>query len=251
MLTAHRLRRTWHREVDRFIALSEFSRQKFIAAGLPTSRIAVKPNFVSADVHVKHEVGDYMLFVGRLVDYKGIEVIVKAWEQLAMPVPLRIIGDGPAAPIVNDAAAKNRAIQYLGYLSRPEIFTHLLNARAMLFPSLLYENFPLSVIEAFASGVPVIASRLGAPAEIVEDSRTGLHVRPGDAADLAAKVEWAWTHPSQFAAMGQQAHQSFKDNYSAERNYELLMAIYHAAISENRTSLDISSGTEPATGAVA
>ena len=95
----------------------------------------------------------------------------------------------------------------------------MLNAAFVVVPSRVYETFGRVAVEAFACGTPVIASRLGALAEIVADGRTGLHFTPGDAADLAAKVAWAWAHPEEMAAMGRRARAEYEARYTPERNY--------------------------------
>jgi glycosyltransferase involved in cell wall biosynthesis len=115
-------------------------------------------------------------------------------------------------------------------LPREEVTAALKGARFVLFTSEWYETFGMAIIEAFACGVPVICSRLGAMQEIVEDGRTGLHFAPGDAGDLAAKVEWAWAHPEEMAAMGRAARAEYEAKYTAERNYEMLMEIYGKAL---------------------
>ena len=107
-------------------------------------------------------------------------------------------------------------------------------ARCLVFTSEWYENFPVTIVEAFARGVPVICSRLGAMEEIVADGRTGLHFTPGKAGDLAAKVEWAWTHPEEMAAMGRAARAEYEAKYTAERNYAMLIEIYQRAIATHR-----------------
>ncbi|HXG31487.1 MAG TPA: glycosyltransferase family 4 protein, partial [Thermodesulfobacteriota bacterium] len=99
-------------------------------------------------------------------------------------------------------------------------------SQVLVFPSEWYEGFPMTVAESYACGLPVIASRLGAMAEIVDDGRTGLLFEPGNPEDLAAKVEWAWTHPKEMAEMGQEARREYEERYTAERNYEILMGIY-------------------------
>jgi glycosyltransferase involved in cell wall biosynthesis len=103
-------------------------------------------------------------------------------------------------------------------------------ARVLLFPSEWYENFPVTIAEAFACGVPVICSRLGAMQEIVEDGRTGLHCLPGDAADLAEKLDWAWEHPARVQMMGKEARQEYENKYTAAKNYPILMDIYQHAM---------------------
>jgi glycosyltransferase involved in cell wall biosynthesis len=103
-------------------------------------------------------------------------------------------------------------------------------AYLLVLPSEWYETFGRVAIESFARGTPVVAAGLGAIAEIVADRATGLHFRPGDAADLAAKVEWAWEHPGEMAEMGNNARRDFERKYSREPNYERLMEIYEKAI---------------------
>ena len=94
MVGVHRSLRTWTNMVDCYIALTEFSRQKMISGGLPAERIRVKPNFVLPDPGPKSGAGDYAVFVGRLVNSKGILAMLEAWKQLPN-VPLHILGDGP------------------------------------------------------------------------------------------------------------------------------------------------------------
>jgi len=116
-------------------------------------------------------------------------------------------------------------IRMLPHLSQKECFHVIKGARFLVWPSRA-ETFGLVAVESFACGTPVIASRSNAMAEVVEDKKTGLHFEAGDAEDLAAKVEWAWTHPRDMAAMGRAARAEYKSKYTAERNYELLMQIY-------------------------
>ena len=119
---------------------------------------------------------------------------------------------------------------FFGQLPRDEVIAAMKGARCLIFPSEWYENFPMTIVESFACGVPVIASRLGAMQEIVEDGRAGLHFTPGDSEDLAAKVNWAWTHPSEMEEMGRQARAEYEFKYTAERNYQMLMEIYRRVI---------------------
>jgi glycosyltransferase involved in cell wall biosynthesis len=109
----------------------------------------------------------------------------------------------------------------------------LRGSRFLIWPSEgYYETFGLVAIEAFACGIPVVASRIGVMAEIVNEGRTGLLFEPGDAYDLAAKVEWAWTHPKEMEEMGRAARREYEAKYTAERNYEALMRIYEIACAQ-------------------
>jgi glycosyltransferase involved in cell wall biosynthesis len=232
MVGVHRRLRTWTNMVDCYIALTEFARAKLIEGGLPADRIRVKPNFVLPDPGPKQARGDYALFVGRLVIAKGVLSMIKAWAQMPRPVPLVIAGDGPCRAQLESElkAGKLPSVNYLGRLSRQDTLAAMKNARFLIFPSEWYEGFPVTMAEAFASGVPVICSRLGSMQEIVADGRTGLHFQAGDPQDLAKKVEWAWEHPEEMDAMGHQARLEFEKKYTAARNIEMLEEIYESAI---------------------
>jgi len=227
MLTLHRLLGTWQERVDAYIVFTEFFRQKFIEAGLPCKKIFLKPHFLGTDPGMKQNDGDYALFVGRLAREKGVATLLKAWESLGH-VPLWVGGAGPMEQDVRRFSQTHQSIHMLPYLSQKECFEMIKGARFLVWPSGA-ETFGLVAIESFACGTPVIASRSNAMAEVVEDKKTGLHFEPGDPEDLAAKVEWAWTHPREMAAMGRAARAEYKSKYTAERNYQLLMEIYSQA----------------------
>jgi glycosyltransferase involved in cell wall biosynthesis len=228
MLQVHRVRGTWSHDVGGYVALTNFARDKFIEGGLPASRIGVKPNFLESDPGKRCSSGGFALFVGRLSAEKGAEVLLQAWQKLKGTIPLVIMGDGPLRePLESEAAARNLSnITFAGWRSRGEILSAMKSASLLITPSLWYEGFPMTVVEAFACGIPVICSRLGGLREIVEDGSTGLHFSPGDAEDLAGKLDLLWTQPARLAEMGRAAREEYKGNYTAERNYELMMQIY-------------------------
>jgi glycosyltransferase involved in cell wall biosynthesis len=229
MVTAHRLLKTWQRRVDAYIVFTECFRQKFIAAGLPPGRIFVKPHFLTSDPGMKQSGGTYALYLGRLAPEKGVATLLNAWKTLPH-IPLRIQGEGSMENEVSSFAEANPSVRLSPRLSRRECFEVIKGARFVVWPCEgYYEAFGLVAIEAFACGVPVIASRIGAMREIVEDKRTGLHFTPGDAEDLAAKVEWAWTHPREMDAMGRLARAEYQAKYTAEQNYPRLLEIYQQA----------------------
>jgi glycosyltransferase involved in cell wall biosynthesis len=226
---SHRLARTWSRGVDRFIALSEFSRRKFIEGGLPAERIAVKPNFV-ADPGQGRGQGGYLVFIGRLSEEKGVQTLLAAWSRLPAPVQLKIIGDGPLASEVKAASEKIPAIEWLGRRSLEEVLRTIGDAVGVVLPSICYENFPRTLAEAYAKGTPVVASRLGALVELVDDGRTGLSFAAGDPDDLAAKVVQLMATPAARAEMRRACRLEYEQKYTAERNYAALMAIYEQAL---------------------
>ncbi len=233
MIARHRGQGTWRTKVDRFIALTEFARAKFGEAGFPAEKIAVKPNFVE-DGGTRAPEGDRhgALFVGRLSPEKGIGTLLAAWRDL--DAPLRIAGDGPLLSMARGTASPN--VMPLGNLPPEAVNQEMARAAFLVMPSQSYEGFPMTLAEAFCRGLPVIASRLGAMAEIVEDRVTGLHFAPGDAHDLAAKARWAADHPEEMRRMGANARRVYVERYAPEVNYEKLLAIYQAAIRERGPS---------------
>ncbi len=236
VLTVHRALGTWTRMVNIYIALTEFARQKFIQGGLPAEKIVLKPHFVSpdpgpAEMHDR----SYALFVGRLSAEKGVDTMLAAWEKLAGHVPLNIVGDGPLAPRVAEAAKHLPGVRWLGQRPPNEVHALMGEAALLVVPSLAYETFGRVAIEAFARGTPVIAPETGAIAELVDSGRTGLHCRPGDPENLAARVAWLWSHPGKITEMGREARYEFERKYTAERNYQMLMQIYTLMIGKVQT----------------
>jgi len=234
MLTFHRAIGTWNRLVDVYIALSAFARDKFIAGGLPPAKVVVKPNFVECDSPSRHEAGEGALFVGRFWPEKGVRTLLEAWRRLPQPVPLDLLGDGPERAEL-EALAPREAVSFHGRVPRTTTLAAMRRAQFLVFPSEWYEGLPMTIVEAFACGLPVIASRLGTMSEVVTDGRTGLLFTPGDAVDLAAKVEWARSHPREMSEMGRAARVAFESTYTASRNLEALIGIYERAINETRS----------------
>jgi glycosyltransferase involved in cell wall biosynthesis len=216
---------------DAFIALSEFASQKFVAGGVPTGKVFVKPNFVYPDPGVRSTDGNCAIYVGRLSAEKGLHTLLAAWKQLRSRIPLSIVGDGPLLDELRRKSAelKLHSITFHGRLPHPQTTEAIKSSRFLIASSECYENCPMGIIEAFACGVPVIGSALGAMQSMIDDGRTGLHFTPRDAADLASQVDWAWTHPERMQEMGKEARLEFQSKYTAEKSYARLMEIYQRA----------------------
>jgi glycosyltransferase involved in cell wall biosynthesis len=230
MLLYHRARGTWRHDVDLFVALTDFARNKLIEGGVPADRITVKPNFVEWGVDAPtgglDAERDCMLYVGRLSEEKGIRTLIAAWNASDELLPLRIVGDGPLKEEVLRAAATNPRIRWLGYLPASEVRQLLRGARALVLTSECYEMFPLVVLEAFSMAVPVIASRSGAIESIVEDGKTGLLFNAASSSDLVEKVRWATANRDAMSGMGETSRAVYLERYTGAVNYEQLRAVY-------------------------
>ncbi|HSH78968.1 MAG TPA: glycosyltransferase [Herpetosiphonaceae bacterium] len=229
MITIHRLLRTWDHMVDLYVALTEFARKKFIQGGIPADKIVVKPNCVYPDPGIGGGAGGYILFVGRLSAEKGVSTLLDAWQQVGRGRRLCVVGEGPLRSVVEEASRRMPEIEYLGRQDLAEVYRLMGDAKAVVFPSEWYETFGRVAIEAFAKQTPVVAARIGAIAEVVDDGRTGLLFEPGNVGDLCRQLEWVWSHPGAMVEMGQEARREYEAKYTASRNYEMLMEIYELA----------------------
>lgn len=230
MVEYHRSRNTWREKVDCFIALTDFAKEKFVQAGFPADKIAIKPNFIDAGPVADFPRGGYALFVGRLSREKGAGLLLEAWEQLAGAIPLKIVGEGPLGPEIAGKAALIPAVEALGRRSRSEVLSLMRKAMVLVLPSLCYEGLPMTVVEAYSVGLPVIASDLGSMSSLIDHGRTGLHFRCGDARDLAGQIEWILANPDKLSAMRLECRAEFEAKYTAGKNYQMLMDIYQRVI---------------------
>jgi glycosyltransferase involved in cell wall biosynthesis len=227
-IEVHRRLKTWTSGVSVFVALSQFARQKFVEAGLPAGRIRVKPNFVLPPSRTREGAGSHVLFLGRLSQEKGVDLLLGAWsESLGR---LLIAGDGPARlSLEKQTVSHGDSIEFLGALSRERCMDLLRDARALVVPSRWYEGFPVVIAEAYAHGVPVIGPALGVFPEIVSHRETGLLFAPRDAASLAARIQ-ELKDPATSIRMGHNARRRYEERYTPQRNLELLLDVYERAI---------------------
>jgi len=226
----YRQKRRWAENVDLFIALTDFARQKYIEAGLPPEQIVVKPNFVFEQPASTHAIRSGAIFIGRLKYEKGVDVLLNAWRRLP-EVPLHVYGDGPeAAKFVAAQESKQLpSIQLYGQRTQAECQGALAQAQFLVMTSRVYEGFPRVIVEAYACGRPVIVPRLGGMAAVVEEGMTGLLYRPGDASDLVEKVRWLMAHPDELARMSEHTLRTYHARYSPKINREQLLDIYAQA----------------------
>lgn len=227
MVSIHRAIGTWSGRVDAYIALSQFARAKFVAGGLPAERIHVKPNFLSTDPGAGTHRGGYALYVGRLSVEKGVNVLLDAWKQIGKTIPLKIVGAGPLEARLANLPP---SVEWLGRRSRDEVLRMMRDASFLVVPSACYENFPMTMVEAFATGLPVIGSDHGSVAELIAEDRNGYRFLANSAEALAMRVEHAVAHPHDLRALGNGARAEYEAKYTASANHAALMSIYDASL---------------------
>ncbi len=237
MQVAHRALGTWSDVVDIYVAPSRFARDLFVDAGLDPERVMVKPNFVAPDPGMRQETGEGVLFAGRLAPEKGVLTLLEAWKALP-DIRLRIAGDGPLrrelARIIEAEGLSDR-VELLGPQSPERILELIADSRCLVFPSQWYETFGRVAAEAFACGVPVVASRLGAMAEVVSDGVTGRLFESGNAQALAEAVRQVMTRDDH-QAYRTNARKAYEQHYTPEANLELLLEVYDRAMTTGSRS---------------
>ena len=245
MLATHRVLKTYANAVDAYIAMSQFSRQKLVSAGLPAEKLELKPNFVSPDPGAGPGQGGYAMYLGRLSPEKGVHVLLDAWRRVDPSIPLKVVGNGPLAELVRAAADANPNVEWLPGRSDAQIRGLLGDAMFLVMPSVNYEGFPKTIVEALSLGTPVVASRLGAMGELIDNGRTGMHFEAGNAEDLATTVNSLAGDRSVLAPMRVAARAEYEAKYTAERNYATLAEIYRVALERAHRPHPTRTGTEP------
>lgn len=219
--------------VDAYIALTEFSRKKHVDAGIPTEQLHVKQNFLADPLEGNEpgKIGYGAMFLGRLAVEKGVDVLLKAWKDI--DYPLTIVGTGPDRAKLQAMASSQ--VSFTGYISDEEVLSTIQRSAFLIFPSVWYEGFGLTMIQAMACGRAVVATDLETRAEVVGDD-AGLMCAANSPESLAAAVKRLIADPALCAHLGANGRRRFLERFSPEPNYELLMQIYDAAIAHAKSS---------------
>lgn len=233
MISRHQHRQTFKRAADALIVLTPFQKELMIRTGIASALLHVKPNFTAAaEIVPWQERDDSVIFAGRVCNEKGIHTLMRAWHLLGDAAPkLKIVGAGPELPAIREALESSncsRRIELLGSLPHQNAMLSLSRAKLLVFPSEWYEPFGMTVIEAFAREVPVLASRLGGLTNLVENDISGHHFEPGNAQSLADAVFELWG-TSQLQQLAQGGYRRWQELYSPLSNRLQLEAIYRSA----------------------
>lgn len=230
-LRSHFKKNTFKAKIDAYITLSKFSKNMFIKAGLPEDKIFIKPNFSDVSKKRSNKPEDFILFVGRLIDYKGIEVLTEVFNRLP-GYKLKIIGDGPLYSQLKRQVRKAANIELLGRLPHNVTIEYIRKARLMIFPTQCYESMPRVVIESFACGVPVLASNVGgAIKELIEENVTGLLIADNNINELEAKIKYLMTNRELLESMGENCRRFYEEKFTSKKNYAMLIDIYNKVLS--------------------
>jgi glycosyltransferase involved in cell wall biosynthesis len=225
------------RTVSGWIAMSDFMRQKFIRSGIAAERIFRLPFPYYLRLQSPNlEEGGHYLFLGRLIEEKGVHVLLRAWElirdmHLTHPPKLVIGGDGPLAAEVRSAAAANPLLDFRGFVSGASKDSMLEGCRAVIVPSVWWEPLGIVVFEAYDFAKPVLAAKSGGLGELIEHGLTGMHHSPGDAAQLAHQVAELDSDAGRRRTMGQQGRAwllaNTGDNAWKNRFHEIVESVIH------------------------
>lgn len=223
----HWLLRIYKNNIGRFICPSRFIYDKLIEYGYPAEKLVVLPHFIDCKAVEPVVGGDYILYLGRLSESKGVATLLRAMSQ-AKKVDLKIAGNGPSEDNLRKLAAEKKMdnVEFLGFLTGGDLQRAIAGASLIVVPSESYETFGLSALEAFAVGKPVIASRLGALPEIVREGENGYLFKAGNVADLAAKIKKATADQAALEQMGEKARRYVAREFTPDKYYSSLLEVY-------------------------
>lgn len=236
MIAFNRLLGSYRKMVSRYIALTSFSASRLVMGGIPENRIVIKPNFLPNPPERGDGSGGYAVYVGRLSEEKGVRTLIDA-AALIPHIPIRILGDGPLrSELERKAREQKLQVEFYGSVDKRTVLGLIRNAIFQIIPSEWYEGFPMVALEAFASGTPILASRIGSLDEIVQDRVNGLKFDPGNAQDLAAKATQLLAMCAAKPELRDNARREFDEHFTEPANFNALMNIYVDVMSQREGS---------------
>jgi len=225
----------YEKNVRFFITPSQFLKSKFIQFGWPEERLVYVPNFIeTSDFEANYTPGKYFVYLGRLSYEKGISTLIEAFMKIKInKLGLVVIGEGPMKEHLTTLTAGESRIRFTGYLSGKTLKEETRNALAVIVPSECYENAPLSILEAFAFGKPVVGSRIGGIPEMIDHGVNGYLFEPGSVDDLREKLDLVRSMSTKrVIEMGQAARKKVEKYYGADLHYEMLTSVYQRILND-------------------
>jgi glycosyltransferase involved in cell wall biosynthesis len=217
------------KNIDKFIALTEFTKKKFIDAKVPIDKLLIKPNFLSnKEINFQSITNKQnAIFASRVSKEKGILTLLKSWKDIE--IKINIYGDGP---LLNKIKKNSKNIQFHGNCSRDLISDEIHKSKFLIFPSEWFECMPMTILESFRAGTLVLASNIGSIPNIIKDGYNGILFNPNDPSDIKEKVNWVLNNPQKCDEISINAMNDFNNKYSEKVNYKILMKIYNGMIAD-------------------
>ena len=222
--------------VNKFIVLTDFIKEKFDNLGIDKSKLIVKPNFIKKKNNIFKEISikSDAIFCSRISRDKGIFTLLKAWKNIDLK--LNIYGDGPQLEKITKKNTNNKFI-FHGQISRDILMKKIRYSKFLIFPSEWFECLPMTIIEAFRENTLVLASDIGSIKSIIKHKFNGILFKPGDADDLKKKVEWILNNPKVCDNIVKNALVQFNEIYTDEKNYKHLVKLYNDVIESHKQGL--------------
>jgi glycosyltransferase involved in cell wall biosynthesis len=235
-LDVHRAVGTFHKAVTRYLTLTEFSRGLLIRDGYPADRIVVKPNSVPDPGYRPEPASEErrVVFAGRLIDIKGVRTLLDAWQRTPPGMTLVVAGDGELRPLVEERAATDPSIRFVGWVEEQEVTDLMASAELVVVPSQWYEGAPLVILRSLGVGTPVLVSDLeNLSTEVLEDE-VGWTFAVGDPTSLADQLSAFVADPRRARDVRARARASYDRRYSPEQDIRRLEALYTEVVAECR-----------------
>jgi glycosyltransferase involved in cell wall biosynthesis len=227
----HHALKTYQKHLARIIVPSRFFLEKFVEWGWAREKFVYIPNYVNAAAfQPNYEPGNYLLYFGRLALEKGVGTLIRAAS--AARVRIKIAGTGPEEKTLRALALEAGAdIEFLGYQSGERLHSLIADARAVVLPSEWYENAPMSVLEAYALGKPVIGADIGGIPEMIQHGETGWLFGSGKADELASLLAAVASHSeASLSQMGRACRATVEERFSQHRYTESTLQLYSTLI---------------------
>jgi glycosyltransferase involved in cell wall biosynthesis len=223
------------RLIDKFITVSEFQKRQIIEMGFMPGKITTIHNFIDVSSYPNfHQDGDYVLYFGRIEKVKGIDSLLEAFEILPPTIKLVIVGHGEYESEVRARISSSKKlydrVKLLGFMSKDELSQTIHKSKFVIVPSIWYETFGLTVVEAMAHYKPVIGANIGGITEIISHEIDGLLFEPGDFAELSKHIRYLWNDDSLVKNMGYAARKKVETEFSPKIHFEKLNTIYKSLI---------------------
>ncbi len=232
MIAINRLIGSYSTHIDRYISLTKFASSRLVSGKIPKERITVKPNFLPNPPPPGEGQGGYAVYVGRLSAEKGLRTLLNA-ATLIPHIPIKILGDGPLRDELESKSRNlNINIEFYGSVDKNTVLATIRNAAFQIIPSEWYEGFPMVALEAYASGTPILASKIGSLDEIVQEGVTGLKFESGNANDLAEKAVLLMEKSKSSEKMRLNSRDFFDKQFTEELNFRSLLDIYQDVIKQ-------------------